>query len=56
MEALVLTVSVEDPEVVIELGLKLAMAPWGSPLALRLTVPVNPLDGVTLTVYVVLFP
>jgi len=44
------TVSVDDPDVVTELGLKLAVAPEGRPLALRLTVPVKPPDGDTFTV------
>jgi hypothetical protein len=44
------TVMVEDPEPETEVGEKLAVAPEGNPLALKLTLPVNPLDGVTLTV------
>jgi hypothetical protein len=47
---LVLTVMVEEPDLLIEAGLKEAVAPVGSPLALNATVPENPLDGVTLTV------
>lgn len=46
----VVTVKVEEPEVVTDAGLKLAVAPVGSPLTLRFTVPVNPLVGVTVTV------
>ena len=46
----VVTVSVDDPDVVIELGLNVAVAPEGSPLAVRATVPVKPPDGATLTV------
>jgi hypothetical protein len=38
----VVTVTVEEPELVIEVGLKLALAPEGKPLALKATVPVNP--------------
>jgi hypothetical protein len=38
-------VSVEFPEVVIDAGLKLAVAPAGKPLTLRFTVPVKPLRG-----------
>ena len=33
-----------------KLGLKLALAPVGNPLALRLTLPVNPPEGVAVTV------
>jgi hypothetical protein len=47
---LVVTVIVEEPDVVTDVGLKLALAPAGNPLALRLTVPVKPLDGVTVAV------
>ncbi len=50
VEVAVVTVSVDDPGVMIELGLKLAVAPEGCPLALRLTIPVNPRDGTTFTV------
>ena len=39
------TVSVEPPEVVIDAGLKLAVAPTGNPLTLRFAVPVKPLRG-----------
>ena len=45
-----LIVRVEEPEVVTELGLKLAFAPWGRPLKLKVTLPVNPPEGTTLTV------
>ncbi len=48
VEQLVETVSVEDPELLIEAGLKLGVAPLGKPLTPRLTVPVNPLSGLTL--------
>jgi hypothetical protein len=47
---LVLTVMVEEPDLLIEAGLKEAVTPVGSPLALNPTVPANPPDGVTLTV------
>jgi hypothetical protein len=50
MVLLVVTVSVAVPELVIDVGLKLAVAPLGSPLALNATVPVNPPDGETVTV------
>jgi hypothetical protein len=36
------TVSVELPEPAIDVGLKLAVAPVGSPLTLGFTVPVKP--------------
>ena len=48
--ALVVTVMVDEPEVVTDAGLKLALAPAGNPLALKLTVPVKPPDGVTVAV------
>jgi len=44
------TVIVVEPEVVIDAGLKLALAPLGNPPALKVTVPVNPPEGVTVTV------
>ena len=47
---LVFTVMVEEPDLLIEAGLNVAVAPVGSPLALNATVPENPPDGVTLTV------
>ncbi len=46
----VVTVMVVEPEPVTVEGLKLALAPEGSPEALKLTDPLNPLDGVTVTV------
>ena len=49
-------VSVDDPEPLTDAGLKLAVAPLGSPLALSITAPVNPFCAVTDTVYVVLLP
>jgi hypothetical protein len=52
----VATVRVEFPDAVTEAGLYDAVAPAGSPLALNATVPVKPLVGVTVTVYVVLAP
>jgi hypothetical protein len=45
----VVTVRVDEPEAT-EAGLKLAVAPVGNPLTLKLTVPVNPPEGVTVTV------
>lgn len=50
VEVEVFTVKVEDPESETELGEKLAFAPEGNPLTLKLTFPVNPYEGVTLTV------
>jgi hypothetical protein len=50
VEPLVLMVSVEEPEPVTAVGLKLAVAPEGNPLTLKLTVPVKPPVGATLTV------
>jgi hypothetical protein len=41
---------VEDPDVVTDAGVKLAVTPDGSPLTLNATVPVNPPDGVTVAV------
>jgi len=41
---------VEDPEPETEVGVKLAVAPEGNPLTLKLTFPLNPLEGITLTV------
>ncbi len=46
----VVTVMVVEPKPVTEEGLKLALAPVGSPEALKLTDPLNPFDGVTVTV------
>lgn len=55
--AVVLTVRVELPEPpATDAGAKLALAPAGSPLALRLTVPVKPPLGVIVVVYVVALP
>jgi hypothetical protein len=50
VDAVVAIVIVVEPEVVTVVGLKLAVAPVGSPLTLKLTVPVKPLDGVTVGV------
>jgi hypothetical protein len=49
VEPEVFTDRLEDPEPVTELGLKLAVAPDGNPVMLKLTFPVNPTEGVTLT-------
>lgn len=48
--AAVVTVKVEDPEVVTDVGLKVPVAPAGNPVTLKLTVPVNPPEGVTVAV------
>ena len=45
----VLMVRVVEPDVVICVGLKLAIAPEGAPLVLKPTVPVNPFNGVMVT-------
>ncbi len=39
------TVSVELPELVTDVGLKLAVAPVGNPLTLNAAVPVKPFSG-----------
>ena len=46
----VVTVSVDVPEVDIEVGFKVAVPPLGAPLAVNATVPVKPEAGVTVTV------
>ncbi len=50
VEAVVDTLSVVDPEVATEPGLKEAVAPVGSPVTLNATTPVNPVAGVTVAV------
>jgi hypothetical protein len=50
------TVIVDEPDAVTEAGLKLGIAPIGNPLAVKITAPLNPPDGVTVAVYVVLAP
>jgi hypothetical protein len=50
VELAVVTVSVEEPEPLMEAGLKLAAAPDGRPAALSATVPVNPFCVATDTV------
>ncbi len=47
---MVFTFKVDEPEPVIEEGLKLALERCGNPLTLKLTVPLNPFDGITVTV------
>jgi hypothetical protein len=48
--ALVVTVMVDDPVPVTVVGLKLAVTPVGNPLALKVTIPLKPPDGVTVAV------
>src|SRR5947209_8410551 len=48
-----LMVSIEEPDVVMDAGLKLALVRRGSPVTLRFTVPENPEPGVIVTVYAV---
>lgn len=47
---------VAEPVVVTDGGLKLAVARLGNPLTLKVTVPVKPPVGVTVTVKLVLLP
>ena len=55
--AVLLAASVSTLEfVVVGLGLNEAVTPLGKPLALRVTPPVNPLEGVTVMVSVALLP
>ena len=49
VELLVETVIVDEPDPLTEVGLKLALAPVGRPLALRPTDPVNPPEAETPT-------
>jgi hypothetical protein len=49
VELLDVIVIVDDPDAVMDGGLKLAVAPDGSPLAPRVTVPATAPDGVTVT-------
>ncbi len=46
----VLTDSVEDPAPVIDVGLKLPLAPVGRPLTLSATLPLKPLRAVVVAV------
>jgi len=50
VEAVVVTVSVELPAPLIDVGLKLAVAPAGNPVRLSATVPLNPFTAVVDTV------
>jgi len=56
VDALVETASVVEPEPDTEPGVKDAVAPDGRPSTLKLTLPVNPLIGVTVAAYVVPAP
>jgi len=49
VELEVFNVRVDDPDPETEVGLKLGVAPEGNPLTLKLTFPLKPLEGVTLT-------
>jgi hypothetical protein len=50
VELAVVTVSVEEPDVTIDAGLNLAVAPLGKPLALSEAVPLKPFTADTVTV------
>jgi len=50
LELPAVTVIVVAPDPITEVGLKAALAPPGSPLTLKVTAPVNPSKGVTVTV------
>ena len=56
MPVVVDTFNVEEPEPITDDGLKLAVAFTGTPLALNATVPLNPPDAVTVTVYFAALP
>ena len=45
-----LTLSVDDPDPATDAGLKLPLVRRGSPLTLKLTLPLNPAPAVTVTV------
>ena len=50
MAVVVDMVTVDEPDPLTEVGLKLAVAPAGNPPALNATLPVNPLEAVTVAV------
>jgi hypothetical protein len=54
--AVLLAVSVSKLELVEDVGLNEAVTPLGRPLAVNVTLPVNPFSGVTVTVSVALLP
>ena len=56
MEVVVVTVRVEEPAPVMDVGLKLPLGPVGNPLTLSATLPANPFTTVVEAVYVVLVP
>ena len=56
VDEFVLTVSVDVPWAVTELGLKLAVELDGNPRTLNVTVPLKPLIAAMVAVYVVLLP
>ena len=56
MEDTVFTVNVEEPLPVMEVGVKVAVAPVGRPAIVRATLPAKPFDAVVDTVYVVFPP
>ena len=56
MFAAVATVSIEDPDPVIEAGLNVPVAPMGRPLTEKLTAELKPFKPVTVGVKVVLLP
>ena len=56
VELEVLIDRLEDPEPEMAFGEKLAVAPEGKPDMPRVTLPVKPPDGATLTLYVVPVP
>src|SRR5260370_33565511 len=56
VDAAVVTVKGEDPDVVIDVGLKAAGGPAGKPLPVKLAVPVNPPEGGTGALQVVVAP
>ncbi len=50
------TLTVDVPEPLTEVGLKLALAPAGKPIAEKATLPLNPFRAVTVAVYEVPAP
>ncbi len=56
VDFVVVTVIFVVPEVVTDVGEKLAFVPDGSPLTLNVTTPVKPFCAVTVTEYDALFP
>jgi hypothetical protein len=46
----VVTVNMEEPEPLTEVGLKLLVAPEGSPLSVKPTLPLNPFNALTVAV------